>query len=87
MFPHDAGDIGNIVSVTKICKDILQCCQVKLQCLTFLSNVEVDLAGRMKATNLIRTFQCTNTDYLQILKAFVTVAKKEEGFVFVTSST
>ena len=44
MFPHDAGDIDNIV--TEICKGKLQCHQVKERCFTFLSNVEVDLLAK-----------------------------------------
>ena len=82
MFPHDEGDIDKIVA--KICKDKLQSRQVKDHCLNFLSNVEVPLGWKDESYKLNQDLP-TYKYRLQILKDFV--AKKEEGGVFVTSST
>ena len=82
MFPHDAGNIDNIVS--KICKDKLQCHPVKNQCLNFLSNVEVPFGWKGEIYKLDQHLP-TYKYRLQILRDFVAI-KEAEG-VFVTSST
>ena len=74
MFSHDAGDIDKMVA--KICKDKLQCRQVKDHCLNFLNNVEVPFGWKDESYKLNQDLP-TYKYRLQILKAFVTVAKKE----------
>ena len=82
LFPRDARNIDNIV--TKVCKDKLQCCQVKKRCLNFLSNVEVPSGWKDESYKLHQDLP-TYKYRLHILKAFVAI--KEAGGVFVTSST
>ena len=83
MFPRDEGDIDKIVA--KICKDKLQSGQVKKHCVNFLSNVEVPFGWKDEFSYKLNRDLPTYKYRLQILKDFV--AKKEEGGVFVTSST
>ena len=82
LFPRDAGNIHNIV--TKICEDKLHWCHVKERCLNFLRNVEVPSGWKDESYNLHQDLP-TYKYRLQILKDFI--AEKEEGGVFVTSST